>query len=148
MAHLANLHASGKKADPEVSFLYDIFENELFKRTGERCMPFLVAQSKKSKIYTDAVTAHSVFSEWVDKMWSGNETKLVRSERISIYRVLVTIIANYIEDNFDCPLSMSVMLKQTKNISNLMDRQFPGYGNSKLLSFILISKTKTSHLFQ
>lgn len=145
MKNLKNLTQSElKEVIEEASFLLAVHNNvsgnqEIFyyvislylKKFSITSPPF--GTIKKQLFYKKFLSVSDSVDSFIDK----NFKKVTRVERSKLYNFFVRIIVSHIQNNTELSLSLKVVLNYFSYLPQLIDKSFPGYIESGLLSLIL-----------
>lgn len=127
---------SVKVSDTSEMLLYTVITTKLTKETGEQYRPFNIfiktTQMKKKIKEVVAYLNKSFVKFCVDK-------KQKRTYKIKYYNIFAELMIRDITDS-PLPLTVNCVLNNYEKFAALLEQNFPGYGASGLVSWVIFGK--------
>lgn len=114
---------------------YTIIDNELSKKLKTKRFPF--QRFKRTNNYKLLGETFEVALDYMEVVFE--KEKLTRVKRLQFYLIAARIVLQD-QETSPAPLSIRTMLNGFKLLPGLIDRSFPGYARSGVLSMILKQK--------
>ena len=106
------------------------------------------------KLHTDAQLSKRIGKEKTEEaaldlagfIESGSNRPLLRNERKALSEKVMMCLANYVKNQINLPISLNTIINHMGILAHAVDASFPGYAESKLLRYTVVSLETTEQI--